>query len=297
MSNKKILIDTDLGDDIDDSAALIMALNAPELEIVGISTVYLDTVKRAEMVLELCSKYDRETIPVCAGFGCPIIERFNLNTPPIQYEILEKDRKNQIVSDCDGADFILQKVKEHPDLTIVEMGCMTNLAIAFYREPELMKKVPILAMGGTFSSSFPEWNIKCDPEAARIVMDFAEHLQMFGLDVTKYCQIPDTLMETLCAKDSERMQYYKKGIQLFRKKMGYAYTFHDVLLIAYLLDPTVAEMEQNDFSIELSGTHTRGSVIFKTNAYDLHTTVQKDFYFAKSMDVEKFRSIVQRYFI
>ena len=53
---KKILIDTDLGDDVDDAAALIMALNSPELEITGIVTVYLDTVKRAEMVLELCSK-------------------------------------------------------------------------------------------------------------------------------------------------------------------------------------------------------------------------------------------------
>ena len=59
VSPKKILIDTDLGDDIDDSTALIMALNSPELEIVGITTVYLDTVKRAEMVLELCSKYGR----------------------------------------------------------------------------------------------------------------------------------------------------------------------------------------------------------------------------------------------
>lgn len=56
---KRILIDTDLGDDVDDAAALIMALNSPELEIVGITTVYLDTIKRAEMVAELCSKYER----------------------------------------------------------------------------------------------------------------------------------------------------------------------------------------------------------------------------------------------
>lgn len=296
MSHKKILIDTDLGDDIDDSAALIMALNAPELEIIGITTVYLDTVKRAEMVLELCNKYGKNDIPVCAGFGCPIIERFPLDTPPIQYEILEKDRREQINTRYDGADFILQQVKEHPDLTIVEMGCMTNLAIAFYRNPKLMKKVPIIAMGGTFSSSFPEWNIKCDPEAARIVMDFAEHLQMFGLDVTKHCLIPDSLMETLCAKDSQRMQYYKKGVQLFREKMGYAYTFHDVLLMAYLLDPSVAEIEQSDYTVELSGSRTRGSIIFQTNAYDLHTNVQKDFYYAKSMDVEKFRNLVQKHF-
>lgn len=291
---KKILIDTDLGDDVDDTAALIMALNSPELEIVGITTVYLDTVKRAELVLELCSKYNRKDISVCAGFSNPIIERPDPKTSPIQYEALEKDRKKQVITDCDGADFIIQKVKEHPDLTIIEMGCMTNLGIAFYREPELMKQVNILAMGGVFSGSVPEWNIQCDPEAARIVMDYAEHLKMFGLEVTKHCLIPNEFMEELCPKESERMQYYKKSIALFREKTGYVYTFHDVLLIAYLLDETVVELEQNDFTVELAGRYTRGAIVFKTNAYDLHTDIQKDFYYTKSIDVKKFRKYVKR---
>lgn len=238
----------------------------------------------------------REDIPVCAGFGNPLIERPDLQTPPIQYDGLEKERKGQIVKDCTGADFIIQKVKEYPDLIIVEMGCMTNLGIAFYKEPELMKQVNIIAMGGVFSSSFPEWNIKCDPEAARIVMDYAEHLKMFGLDVTKHCLIPDELMEELCPKENERMQYYKKNIQFFRERTGFVYTFHDVLLMAYLLDETVSELEQSDFTVELSGYHTRGSIVVKTNAYDLHTDIQKDFYYAKSMDVEKFRELIKKRF-
>ena len=178
---KKVLIDTDLGDDVDDAAALIMALNSPELEIVGITTVYLDSVKRAELVSELCGKYGRDDIPVCAGAACPLIERPDPHTAPIQYGILENSRRGQIITDHDGADFIIRKVREHPDLTIMAIGCMTNLGIAFYREPELMKQVDILAMGGVFSGSSPEWNIKCDPEAARIVMDFAGHLKMFGM--------------------------------------------------------------------------------------------------------------------
>lgn len=290
---KKILIDTDLGDDVDDAAALIMALNSPELEITGIVTVYLDTVKRAELVLELCSKYGRHDIPVCAGFKSPLIERLNPDTPPIQYGILEEDRKSRVITDCDGADFIIQKVKENPGLTIIEIGCMTNLGLAFYREPEVMKEANIIAMGGVFSSSFPEWNIKCDPEAARIVMDYAGHLTMFGLEVTKHCRIPDDFMETLCPKESGRMQYYKKGIEMFREKTGYAYTFHDALLTAYLVDPSVAELVQSDYTVELAGRHTRGSMVLNTNAYDFHTDTGKDFYYAASMDVEKFRQLVR----
>lgn len=294
MLSEKILIDTDLGDDVDDAAALIMALNSPELEIVGITTVFLDTVKRAEMVLELCSKYGRENIPVCAGFASPLIERPNPKNEPIQYEILEKHRSEQIVKKCDAADFIIQKVKEHPDVTIVEMGCMTNLAIAFYREPEIMKNVKVLAMGGVFTNSSPEWNIKCDPEAAKIVMDYAGHLTMFGLEITKYCLIPDRMMEILCPIDNERMQYYKKGIELFRKKTGYVYTFHDVLLMAYLLDKKIAQMERGDFTVELAGSRTRGSIVFNTNTYDLYTDVQKDFYYAKSMNKERLKELIKQ---
>ena len=291
---KKILIDTDLGDDVDDAAALIMALNSPELEIVGITTVYLDTVKRAYMTAELCRKYGKENIPICAGFASPLIERPNPETAPIQYEILEKSETEQLITDCDGADFIIQKVKEYPDVTIVELGCMTNLGIAFYREPELMKNVNIIAMGGVFSSSASEWNIKCDPEAAKIVMDYAEHLMMFGLEVTKHCLIPDEFMNQLCPVTNDRMQYYQKGIQIFREKTGYVYTFHDVLLMAYLLDEEVVETEQSDFTVELSGTYTRGSIVFNTNAYALHTNIAKDFHYAKSMNVKKFRELVNQ---
>lgn len=80
----KILIDTDLGDDTDDAAAVIMALNSPELEIVGITTVFKDTIKRAEMVIELCEQYGRADIPVYSGFGLPLIERPKYEEDPIQ---------------------------------------------------------------------------------------------------------------------------------------------------------------------------------------------------------------------
>lgn len=291
---KKILFDTDLGDDADDAAALILALNSPELDIVGVTTVYQNTEARAEMVLELLEKFGRTDIPVRAGFGSPLIERPEKDTKPIQYAVLERHR--EVVRDCDGPEFILRMVRKHPDLTIVGMGAMTNLGIACYRDPELMRRVPILVMGGVFNSSVPEWNIKCDPEAARLVMDHAEHLTMFGLDVTKFCRIEDSLMQKLCPPGNERMQYYKRGIEIFRERTGYAYTFHDALLIAYLIDPSVVELEQSDFTVELAGSGTRGAILPRLNAYDIEHNLEKDFYFARRMDVEKFLNIVQERF-
>ena len=229
---------------------------------------------------------------MCAGYPVPLIERPEYEENPIQYEILRKCPSYPISQEKNAAEFILQKVKENPDLIIVEMGPMTNLAKAFYEAPDLMKQVPLLAMGGVFTSTSPEWNLRCDPEAARIVMDYAGHLIMFGLDVTKYCSIPEELFRQLCPPGNERMQYYKKGAEAFCRKTGYPITFHDVLLIAYLLDPEVVALQRNDFTVELSGQHTRGSIVFETNAYDIQPEAKKDFQYAKRIDVDKFRKLV-----
>ncbi len=293
MARKKILIDTDLGDDVDDAAALILALNSPELEIVGISTVYHNTAARAEMVLELCEKFGRTDIPVCAGCGVPLIERPEWEPEPVQYGVLSR---RYPVQECDGPEFILRMVKKYPDLTIVAMGAMTNLGIACYREPEQMRTIPIIAMGGVFNSSALEWNIKCDPEAARLVMDYAGHLTMFGLEVTKYCRMEEALIDELCPLENEKLQYFKRGAEIFQKKTGYPYTFHDALLIAYLIDPTVVELEQSDFTVELSGINTRGAIVPRLNAYDINPACEKEYYFAKRIDVPKFQQIVRERF-
>lgn len=290
----KILIDTDLGDDTDDAAALIMALNSPELDIVGITTVFHNTRKRAEMVQDLCRFYQREDIPVCPGFKRPLIEDVPYEESPIQYEILRKDKEFHLYQEMDAADFLINAVKNNPDVTIVEMGAMTNLAIAFYRNPEIMENVKIIAMGGTFTSSFPEWNIKCDPEAARIVMDKAKHLTMIGLDVTKYCQIPTEFLDEICKSDNERMCYYRNGVSLFQKKTNYDVTFHDVLLMVALIKPDIVTFKNSDFTVELGGSYTRGSIVLKTNGYEMDEKTDRDFQYATRFDRNSFMELLKQ---
>lgn len=290
---KRILIDTDLGDDIDDAAALIMALRSPELEVVGITTVFQDTKKRAYMVQELCQMMGREDIPVCAGYGRPLIQVCQEEKEPIQYEILQKEEDTQLVKDMDAPEFIIQQAKKDPNLIIVAIGSLTNIGMACYRAPEVMKYVKIIIMGGNFSCNAPEWNIQCDPEAAKMTLDCCEHIRMFGLDVTKHTYISDEELEKLCPSENELMAYYKKGIEVFRRKTGYVYTLHDALLIAYLIDPFVAEIEKGNFTVELQGAMTRGCMVSLTNAYDLVPEVEKDFYYAVNLDQKRFMEIVR----
>ena len=73
MEHYRILIDTDIGGDVDDALALAMALNTPNVEIVGITNVYLANAWRAGVTKELLRVYGREQIPVCAGAEKPLI--------------------------------------------------------------------------------------------------------------------------------------------------------------------------------------------------------------------------------
>ena len=72
---------------------------------------------------------------------------------------------------------------------------MTNLALAFLKDAESMRQVRIVAMGGAFFNTAPEWNIICDPEAASVVVEQSENLVMMGLDVTKFLKADQ---ERLC---------------------------------------------------------------------------------------------------
>ena len=72
MDKVRVLIDTDLGDDVDDAAAFMLALSWGAIEIAGVTTVFKDT-KRAGMVNDRWRFYGRDDIPVCAGYGNPIV--------------------------------------------------------------------------------------------------------------------------------------------------------------------------------------------------------------------------------
>ena len=290
MKKTTILIDTDFGDDTDDAAAFRLALSCGCLDIAAVTTVFGDTKKRAEMVLEFLSLYGRHDIPAAAGHEKALIERAHSAGPePIQYPVLKN--KTGLLSDRPAEDLIIQCVREHPDLVILAMGSMTNLAMAFLREPELMRHVKILAMGGAFFDAKPEWNIACDPEAARLVMEQSENLIMMGLDVTKYLRISPEMLDGWRKRKDPAMDYFLEGVSLFQKV-----TFHDVLLVAYLLDPETVSLQRGDYTVELSGSMTRGTLVSLSNYYEIHSPEEGRLQFAVHVDTNRFFQILEQYF-
>lgn len=347
MEKVRVLIDTDLGDDTDDAAALMLALACPQIEIVGITTVFKDTKKRREMVKDLLRIHGRTDIPVYAGHGRALVDqKFKEEEEPIQYPLLSMDGAwrtevgNQSAAAGQGGsaspsveasqpatasqsamasqsatdsqptavspsatsnqpaaeDFLLQKLEEYPDVILLSMGPMTNLAMACRKNPGRMEHARIIGMGGAFLSSAPEWNIVCDPEAADIVMRTCKNVTLMGLDVTKYLRIGEDRLERWRARKDPAMEYYLKGVELFQKKTGYPVTFHDVLLVAYLIDPEVVTLKKGDFAVELNGTLTRGTMADRSNYYEVDPEIDSDFTYAVSLDLPRFFEILDRYF-
>ena len=295
MKKTTILIDTDFGDDTDDAAAFRLALSCCCLDIAALTTVFGDSKKRADMVLEFLSLYGRHDIPAAAGHEKALIERAHSAGPePIQYPVLKN--RTDLLFDRPAEDLIIQCVREHPDLVILAIGSMTNLAMAFLREPELMRHVKILAMGGAFFDAKPEWNIACDPEAARLVMEQSENLIMMGLDVTKYLRISPEMLDGWRKRKDPAMDYFLEGVSLFQKATGFPVTFHDVLLVAYLLDPETVSLQRGDYTVELSGSMTRGTLVSLSNYYEIHSPKEGRLQFAVHVDTKRFFQILEQYF-
>lgn len=199
MKKIKIILDTDIGDDIDDAFALALALKSPEIEILGVTTVFRSCLYRAKMAKEVLKSYNKSDIPVYAGIDDPIKqdvslliwdeirkkERFDEKGKYIIPQYMDSMDDNKVDGE-DAVQFIIDAIKKYPhEVVLCPIGPLTNIAAAFTKAPEiipLIKEVRI--MGGGLDIDFSEWNILCDPEAAKIVYETDVPLVAVGINVT-----------------------------------------------------------------------------------------------------------------
>ena len=169
MKKYKILLDTDIGDDIDDLLCLQLGLNLNEVEFIGITTVFKNTQLRARMVNKVLKMNNISNIPVYAGYGDGIKQKNDKDVLFCQYEDdlnSEEYKPINYKDGCNGSsaiDFIIESVKKYgQELIILGIGPFTNIAKAIQKAPDIMKNVGrIVVMGGAFFSHFIEWNITC----------------------------------------------------------------------------------------------------------------------------------------
>lgn len=271
---EKIIIDTDIGDDIDDALAIAMAVNSPEFEILGITTVFRNTKARARLAVRLLKEMGREDIPVAAGIGVtfangPVDTLFkfiDLNEKLGQYSDDMDDE--QITYEGHGIDFIENTLMESSEaITLVSIGPLTNIAALIIKNEFAKSKIKrIVLMGGAYNLNKAEYNILCDPEAARVVFDSGIDIVGVGLDVTTKWQLTEEEVEVIEKADTPTSRFIFKLISRF---MGYAHHLpylHDPLALITCFDKSVVKTEMKRIAVETRGEFTRGMTFNITNS-------------------------------
>src|SRR5262245_48116812 len=183
-----ILLDTDIGDDIDDAFALALALASPEIDLRGVTTVSGDAHTRALIVCRLLHAVGRADVPVAPGAPARAIPDFS---GQMQYGLRPCFRKRP---ERDTAvEFLYKQLKARPgELTLVPVGPLTNVAELLRKHPDCKPWIKrIVLMGGGVRVGYnlkpppiPEWNLKSDVKAAQAVFASGVPLVVAPLDAT-----------------------------------------------------------------------------------------------------------------
>lgn len=244
-----ILIDTDIGDDIDDALALAVALRSPEIALRGITTVFGDTERRAQLAAHLLHTFGRDDIPVAAGVSTPLRLHHRPSGVP-QAAILPPHTPYPLIQPISGPAFIIQTASAYYGrLTLICIGPLTNIATALLQEPDLFMAIRnIVMMGGTARFPLPEWNVRSDALAARIVLASGIPITMLGVNVTLRCQLRNCDIAQLRADSSPQAQLLSQLLavwQRHRPRWQPSLPFlHDPLTIAALCQPELFTFQE-----------------------------------------------------
>lgn len=238
---KKVIFDTDIGDDIDDAFALAALAAEPEAELLGVTTVYRNTAQRARLAQKLLEAAGRAEVPVFAGESIPIKQPIGLfaweeGPFPEQKPVCQwSEEYAAFPVRTDAVGFLAESAKRWgEDLILFAVGPLTNLARAIERFPDDMKRIgAVYTMGGRFMQKEAEWNILCDPEAAEIVYSSGIPVYAVGLDVTLRCTLENGLLERVSASERETNRTLALWFDRWSKHFGFAKSvMHDPLAVA-----------------------------------------------------------------
>jgi purine nucleosidase len=244
-----ILIDTDIGDDIDDALALALALKSPEIELLGVTTVFGDTKRRAQLAAHLLSIAGHKEVPVAPGIATPLQLRHRPSGVP-QAAVLDERVAFPAISHLAAPEFIIQAAQASPGgVKPVCIGPLTNIATALTSESGLFMMLQgLIIMGGSSGIPVPEWNIRSDVRAAQIVMDSGVPVTMIGFNITRRCQLRPYDIEQLRQHEEPLAQLLSRLIAVWQRHRPRGQStlpyLHDPLTIAALCRPDLFAFEE-----------------------------------------------------
>ncbi len=189
---RPVLLDTDLGSDVDDAIALALLLASPELRLVALTTVAGDVQGRAQASARLLALAGAKDVDVCVGTAEALVRKKRFNAEAIPVDAYPGGTAP--VSDEPAAERIVRAARETPGLELFAIGPLTNLAHALALDPDLPKRVARLhvmgghirrvAIGKLVAKPGVDYNLCSDPEASVMVLGAGFETRLVTADVT-----------------------------------------------------------------------------------------------------------------
>ncbi|TFF17578.1 nucleoside hydrolase [Jiella endophytica] len=301
MDKSAVIFDTDPGQD--DAVAILTALASPELEVIGISTVAGNiplklTTKNALKLVELAGRTEVPVYPGCdrpLGRALVTAEHVHGETGLDGPDLPEPVTQPQALH---GADFIIETVRQREPgtVTLMTLGPLTNVALAFAKAPDIVKRLKGLVMmgGGCFEGGnitpAAEFNVYVDPEAAAMVFASGVGVTVLSLDVTHQMLSTRERIEAFRALGNKAGEAVAAMLSFSERfdvaKYGSSGApLHDPCVTGYVLDPSIFEGRDVNVEVETGSRLTRGMTVCD---YWGVTDRPKNAFWVRSADSDRF---------
>jgi purine nucleosidase len=276
---EKVIIDTDIGDDIDDAFALALAISSPEFEILGVTTAWGDTQVRARVAQRMLCETGMDNIPIAAG---PSTEsKLALDHAPFARSFWKP-----VQHFGPATDFILGQIRKYPNqITLLAIAPLKNVGEVIERDPDTFRKLKrVVIMGGSVYRGYndlgytpahgpdPEYNIMSDIPGARRLFASGVSLYVMPLDSTQL-KLDEVKREVVFRQstpltDDLALLYHLWG--------GQTPTLYDPVAVAYALHPDVCPTKAMRLEVDDKG-YTR-PVAGEPNAQVCLDSKEEDFF-------------------
>lgn len=255
----RIVLDTDIGDDIDDAFALALALRSPEIGILGITTAWGDTQLRARLTQRFLRENGAAKIPLAAGVPTKSVANFSQARWAQDGPAFE--------GKLDAVNFLLDQARRYPgEVTLVAIGPLTNIGSAIDRDSATFKKFKcVVLMGGSIRKGYgdlgyapdrgpqPEYNIYSDVAAAQRLFVSGVPIYMMPLDSTQ-----------LMLDEVKRSVLFSAGTNITNSLAALYYqwadrnrtptaTLFDVMAMAYVVQPELCPVQPFHIVVDEKG--------------------------------------------
>lgn len=259
-----VLLDTDLGSDVDDAFALGLVVASPELELVGVTTVGQDAEDRAWMVCRFLTQVGVKQMPVAFG-AAPQPEG------PIDWQIQYRRHPAAIFNRTlkplkeSAVELMAHKLKERPgEITLLCVGPLTNVARLLKEHPEAKKWIrQVVLLGGSVAVGYdgkkqpePEWNLRADVAAAKAVFSSDVPLTVVPLDASGTLRLDRERRERLFAARSMLTYQIQNLYELWDRETPILF---DAAAVAATFDPTFFTFKDLHLKIDDRGMSAVGN--------------------------------------